>query len=771
MGKPVYSFGRFRLDPLARELRRDGELVALPASAFDCLVYLVEHRERPVGRDELIAAVWGRAEVSDNLLAQHIVRLRRCVDDAEPSCIRTVPRVGYHWVAETAVVHAAKEAAPAAVHADAPAPAQAAAVPASAAEAVAMRAAGRHSRRRLYGWLALLAALCLALSGAWWWQARLARTAAAAPSALVVVLPAKVEASADWGWLRYGLMDIVASHVQAAGLRTVPSEVVMRLVRDGGDNAGAQRFDAAWQVEPTAVFADGAWRIHLDLRARDGHAEAIDAAGKDVLVAARQVSDALLLKLGAQPRPGHDKPTQLDDWLSKVAAARLDNHIDVAQQVVDEVPAAWRDDPKVAYVRAVLECDRGERQPCEKHLQELIARLTDPKDAVLRARAMDTLGLRYAAASDRRAAPLLDEAIAVFEKAKANEYLGNAYLNRAWLAQSHDQLDVAMAYLGKGRATYNLAGDIYGIARADFDMGLIAARGGHLDSAMAFLQKSYDQFARYGARTMLPSLLDGMASVARLQLKFREELAITDKFWPLSGDLADVHMRRELTLVRAIALADNGRLLEAGSLARQLMSELDPKEDAALAAEVPELLAQVALDQGDYAAAARFARQALAPDELDQMERSATWLMLVKALQRGGRHDEAVKEAAAFRAWTAATARATDWFAPRADLAEAETGDDARARQLLEAAMPRAQATNVPEIIVGVGEAYAGSLLKAGQAEQAMAISGTLSAWAQDDLRVVLLEARIYQALGHADARDKALERARQLAGERPVAD
>ena len=46
-----YRFGRFRLDPAARELREGGELVALPARAFDSLVWLVEHRDRAVGRD------------------------------------------------------------------------------------------------------------------------------------------------------------------------------------------------------------------------------------------------------------------------------------------------------------------------------------------------------------------------------------------------------------------------------------------------------------------------------------------------------------------------------------------------------------------------------------------------------------------------------------------------------------------------------------------------------------------------------------------------
>src|SRR5579859_4867412 len=106
MGNSVFYFDDFCLNPLARELNRNGEPVALAASAFDCLVYLIEHRERPVGKDELISAVWGRTDVSDNLLAQTIVRLRRSLGDAgnEQRCIRTIPRVGYRWMLDTEVV-------------------------------------------------------------------------------------------------------------------------------------------------------------------------------------------------------------------------------------------------------------------------------------------------------------------------------------------------------------------------------------------------------------------------------------------------------------------------------------------------------------------------------------------------------------------------------------------------------------------------------------------------------------------------------------------
>src|SRR5262249_7986500 len=95
-----YRFGDFRLAPAARELWLDAELVALPPKSLDCLIYLVEHRERAVGRDELISAVWGRTAVSDDVLAQTLLRARRAVGDTgnDQRAIRTVPRFGYRWI-------------------------------------------------------------------------------------------------------------------------------------------------------------------------------------------------------------------------------------------------------------------------------------------------------------------------------------------------------------------------------------------------------------------------------------------------------------------------------------------------------------------------------------------------------------------------------------------------------------------------------------------------------------------------------------------------
>ena len=108
MSQPVvYRFGEYCLDPAMRELRQGGLEVSLPPKSFDCLVYLVEHRDRAVGRDELISAVWGRVDVSDAVLAQTLLRARRSVGDtgAGQTTIRTIPRFGYRWAAPLVAEH------------------------------------------------------------------------------------------------------------------------------------------------------------------------------------------------------------------------------------------------------------------------------------------------------------------------------------------------------------------------------------------------------------------------------------------------------------------------------------------------------------------------------------------------------------------------------------------------------------------------------------------------------------------------------------------
>lgn len=89
------------LDLDRRELSRASGIVATAPKVFDLLVYLAEHRERVVSRDDLIAAVWGGRIVSESTLASHINAVRKAVGDdgQQQRVIRTVARKGFRFVA------------------------------------------------------------------------------------------------------------------------------------------------------------------------------------------------------------------------------------------------------------------------------------------------------------------------------------------------------------------------------------------------------------------------------------------------------------------------------------------------------------------------------------------------------------------------------------------------------------------------------------------------------------------------------------------------
>ena len=89
-----FGFDNYALDTKLRELRRDGELVAMQPQVFDLLVHLLKHRDHVVSRDDLIALVWGGRIVSDSTLDSRINAARNAIGDngKEQRLIRTIPR-------------------------------------------------------------------------------------------------------------------------------------------------------------------------------------------------------------------------------------------------------------------------------------------------------------------------------------------------------------------------------------------------------------------------------------------------------------------------------------------------------------------------------------------------------------------------------------------------------------------------------------------------------------------------------------------------------
>lgn len=97
------------LDLNRRELLRGAGVVATAPQVFDLLVYLAQHRQHVVSRDDLIDAIWTGRIVSESTLASHINAVRKAVGDdgQQQRVIRTVARKGFRFVAEVRELSAA----------------------------------------------------------------------------------------------------------------------------------------------------------------------------------------------------------------------------------------------------------------------------------------------------------------------------------------------------------------------------------------------------------------------------------------------------------------------------------------------------------------------------------------------------------------------------------------------------------------------------------------------------------------------------------------
>ena len=97
----IYTFEDFELDTAVFELRRAGRPRPIEPQVFDVLAYLVTHRDRVVGKDELLETLWGGRIVTESTLSSRIKAARKALDDSgrEQRVIATLHRRGYRFVA------------------------------------------------------------------------------------------------------------------------------------------------------------------------------------------------------------------------------------------------------------------------------------------------------------------------------------------------------------------------------------------------------------------------------------------------------------------------------------------------------------------------------------------------------------------------------------------------------------------------------------------------------------------------------------------------
>ena len=95
-----YRFEGYVLDCALRELRRGTELIAVEPQVLDLLSFLIDHRDRVVSKDDLMAAIWNRRIVSESALTSRINSARAALSDSgeEQRLIKTLRGRGFRFV-------------------------------------------------------------------------------------------------------------------------------------------------------------------------------------------------------------------------------------------------------------------------------------------------------------------------------------------------------------------------------------------------------------------------------------------------------------------------------------------------------------------------------------------------------------------------------------------------------------------------------------------------------------------------------------------------
>ncbi|MGB3829852.1 MAG: response regulator transcription factor [Ornithinimicrobium sp.] len=96
--QPPRRFGALQIDPMAREVRLNGDVVNLTRTEFDVMDALSARPRMAFQRRQLLEKIWGEDWFGDDhVIEVHVANLRRKLDDdpQSPRYIRTVRGVGY----------------------------------------------------------------------------------------------------------------------------------------------------------------------------------------------------------------------------------------------------------------------------------------------------------------------------------------------------------------------------------------------------------------------------------------------------------------------------------------------------------------------------------------------------------------------------------------------------------------------------------------------------------------------------------------------------
>ena len=771
MASSSFRFGDYRLDTAAHELWCGERMVALPPKSFGCIAYLVEHRERAVGRDELISAVWGRVDVSDDVLAQALLRARRAVGDTgnEQRAIRTVPRFGYRWILPIDAVDAALASGGA--RSDRAEPA-AEAAPAHAAHTATKRRLPRYAIGAVLA-IAVLAAALVAGSMA---HRDAAPRALVRSDSLLLVLPVAVGGSdSEVAWIRLGAMDYIASRLRTQAKRKVlPSEQTLLLIGPdaGPTDAGAlHRLElasgASYILAPQATLSGDAWNFVIDVY-HDGGVHSYTARAGNPLDAAGLALSRFIGSFGANGDDTGGKVSAATERAQRIDAAMLAGDLAAARQLAESAPAALEDDPAIVVRAAQIAFRAGQLDAAERQFRPL----ADNASLAVEVRAQAQMGLGAVAVrrQDFAAAEAdYSAAIATLAGTAGQDHpdlLGSAYSSRGVTHGARGRFDAALADFGRARVELERAGDHVEIGSVEVNFALVEASRGRYGEAVAAFDRAIATFSRFDVRDNLAAALLGKTRAQLALLDHEGALASSANAFDLSTHLENPILKQDIAEVRIRALLAAGQLDAATRLLDAAHAPIDPPEIALLRARLQ-------LERGDADAAVATTSNVL--DALGASANPAADATVTEAAMIAAAAGRRVEAGALLDRVVGLLRSAQDAAVDRdhelaielaSAVALAARGADA-ADAHFSAAVGAADRSGSADNLVSAGIAYAAYLIQRHALDQATTVVGRLAPYADRDYRAARAAAALYRALGNADLAANAEAKAQRLAGER----
>jgi DNA-binding winged helix-turn-helix (wHTH) protein/tetratricopeptide (TPR) repeat protein len=788
MGSPCFHSGALRIFPAARELWRDGRRVAVPPKSFECIAYLLVNRDRAIGRDELISAVWGRVDVSDAVVAQTLWRARRAIGDTgnQQTAIRTVSRFGYRWVAEVERECAGSDDTPVSAplaQADCPSSAAderdaavgaAAARPPASGKAPALQTAGPLRGRRFAWAILAIAVAFLAVGTVLALQQRRPPTASASGNGVLVLPVGVADADQHDAWIRLGAMDFLNARLrEQGGLPVIPGERMLAALRPytGGprlDPTQVQRLreltGARRILAPQARHGAKGWEFSIDSYEGDSQRR-VQAEAAEPLTAAIRAADRFLASIG-RPLP-IGASDDASEWLARMQAAVLSADLTEAHRLVDAAAPGLRGDPRFQVIAAQVAFRSGDFDAAERQFQALTKPGTGTGFSAIRAKAM--VGL--AEIATRRlhydvSEKLYSQVISACEAGCDPELRGRAFRERGVVRGLRDEFDPAMSDFARARAELARGNDRLGIATLDGNIAIVESHRGHFSAAIAAGDRAIATFGAFGVEDALAIALGNQSNAQRLVLDLRGADASSARAWNAAARLENPLIVQFLAIQRIATLIAVGRLDDAQAL-------LDRFRAGKPAADIDPLLtimrADILLQQGHPAAALRLADAV--PDPGRHRGEDAFVSTAARVFVDAALRTERMATAERFaRALQAGDGRGDPQHAFVLELVQAEVlgaRRDPAAKGHFDKAIAMADGNGRAADVVAAGLAYARYLVQGDDRDAASALVGRLAPWVDRAYPAARACAALYRMLGEPGLARANSDRAARLAAQR----